>query len=184
MSSTNMTKYIFGLVGAIILVGAIYGAYLYPKTPANFGTVPQGSTFNTAKFYAVGGINLATPGANATSSSILNNTGNDLYVTGMDAGCEGVGTSKVAYTGGGLAALIVTAATTSVATPNATGNANSAGSVTIATSTSVFAEASTTPIATGSNSINYVWAAGTYMTFTTNATNTAVCTFGVTAISS
>jgi hypothetical protein len=182
---TTTTKAILALVIAAVVAGGVYGGYkfLFYKPQIVAGTSTQGGTGSTARQYNVYGVNLAAPGANATSSSILNTTGNDLYVTALKVGCEGVGTSQTAYTGTGLASLTLKAATSSTASTPVNGNTFLAGSITISTSSSQFVEASSTA-SSGSNSVNYVWLAGSYMNFWTNATNTAVCTFGVDAFSS
>lgn len=177
-----MTKYILAFIGAVVIAGAIYGAYLYPKATQPFGTSGQGTTLNSAKFYGVAGVNLATPGANGTSTSILNNTGNDLYPTAIRAGCESVGTSKTAYTGAGLSSLQISVGTSSTAAPAAVPTTLVNGAViTIATSSPQF-ELNT--IVTSSSLGGAVWPSNTYMTFWSNATNTAMCTFGVDAITS
>lgn len=176
----------FGVVAGVFGLAAFFGYTPFLKVVDNVmqvaGTTPQGGTTSTAHFYSIAAL-LAAPGANATSSSILNTTGNDLYVTSFKAGCELVGTSQTAYTGAGLAALTVKAATSSTVAPVSNSNLNLAGSITIATTTANFLESSTTA-ATGVSTVNYLWSAGSYMTFTTNATNTAQCTFGVDAFSS
>lgn len=174
----------------IVIVGAILGSVAFfgfspfgKEVVQQFGSSTQGSTNTTAKQASVLGVALATPGANATSTSILNPAGQDVYVTSFKVGCERVATSLTAYTGTGLATLTVTAATSSTAAPAANTNANAAGLITIATSTVQFVESSSTASA-GNSAINYIWAAGSYMTFTTNATNTAVCSFGIDYFSS
>lgn len=175
-------------IAALAIAAAIVGAYFYPSSSVLtqfVGTSPQGSTFSSAKFYAVA-VNLASPGANATSSSILNTDANDRYVSSIKLGCEGVGSSNTAFTGGGLAALTVFAATSSTAAPaNNTFNANKVGggNITVSTSTTVFAISSST-ISVGSSNVYFVWPTNTYMTFTFNATNTAVCTIGVETLAS
>ena len=182
-----MTKFkiVFGVVIAVIAGVAIYGAYLYPNIPVSFGASTQGTTGQTAKQYNVYGVNLAAPGANATSSSILNNTGNDLYPTQVIVGCEGVATSKTAYTGAGLATLTFSVGTTSTAAPAAAPSNLLVNAYVIGTSTANFVMASTTSV-TGNTAATGVgiWPAGSYMTFQTNATNTAVCTFGLVVTSS
>lgn len=179
----NKTTWI--TLGVIVAILAIYGAYQYPQntnttTVQQFGTTSQGGTFDTAKFAGVAAI-LSAPGANATSSSILNTSDNDRFISGIRVGCEGVGTSKTAYTGAALASLTVTMSTTSTSGPATGGTAITA--ITIATSTPTFVAASSTP-ATGSVSYLSVWSTGSYLTFTTNATNTASCTFGADYFSS
>lgn len=145
---------------------------------------PAGSTFGTAKFAGVA-VNLASPGANGTSTSILNGDASDRYISSIKAGCQGVGSSNTAYVGGGLASLQLTVATSTTAAPATNSNTNSVGggAVVISTSTAVFG-ISTSTIAGNSTSpgitkVYFVWASNSYLTFTTNATNTAACTFGV-----
>lgn len=163
----------------LVVVAAIALVVLYAShNSVQLGTSPQGSTGSTARQYNVYGVNLASAGTNATSSSILNSTGNDLYVTAIKAGCEGVGSSP------SVSSLTLSVSTTSTAAPAAVGTNLVGGSaLTIATATPRFVAASST-VTTGSGSALNIWPAATYMTFQTNATNTAVCTFGVDAFSS
>lgn len=183
-----MTKNIFK--GALVIAAILGAMAFFGLTPfgkeviQNFGTTPQGGTARTALAPTVA-VLLSSPGANATSSSILNNSTDDYYVTGLLVGCENVGTSQTAYTGTGLASLTVSAATTSVASPGVVTNTNKVGggNLTIATSTVQFTQASTTA-ANGTGAMYNIWPAGTYLTFTTNATNTAACSFGANVVSS
>jgi len=174
---------------AVVIVLAIVGGYFFPQVtiPQNAGTSPQGSTFSAAKFAGVA-VNLASPGANATSSSVLNPTGQDVYITGLKIGCQNVGTSNTAYSGTGLASLTLKVSTTSTAAPAAVGtNLVGGGTLTIATGTASFVLSSTTAAGSSGNGTNnqfVVWGAGTYLTFQTNATNTATCTFGADYFSS
>lgn len=177
---TTTEKIVLVVVGIIALAGLYY-----PIANNVAGTSTTGSTFSTAKFAAIA-VNLASPGANGTTSSVLNTDANDRYVSSIKVGCEGVGTSLTAYTGAGLASLTLFAATSSTATPaNNAFNTNKlgGGNLTIGTSTTTFVEGSSTTQAggtAGNNAAAYsVWPSGTYMVFTTNATNTALCTFGV-----
>ncbi len=169
------------LIGLLVVLAVAIGAYYYPQS-TSVGASAQGSTGQSASQYNVYGVNLAAAGANATSSSVYNGSGQDLYITAIKAGCETVGTSRTAYTGAGLAALTVSVATSSAAHPASNSNTNivGGGAFTLATSTAQFAFSTSTALG-GSSSIYNVWAAGSYMTFTVNATNTAVCTFGVDA---
>lgn len=185
MSSTNMSKTTIGflslaVVGAIFGTVAFFGLSPFIKTVVQiYGTSAQGSTGFTSRQFSVYGVNLGAPGVNATSSSILNNTGDDVYITAVKVGCEGVGTSKAAYSGGGLAKLLLSVATTSTAAPAAQSAALVGGTTfTIATSSTNFTYATSTS-SWGAATTTNIWAAGSYLTFTTNATNTAVCTFGV-----
>lgn len=181
MSTT--TKAIIAAVIAVLIIGGVYYEVKVLTSPSGTaGTSPQGGTTSTAHFYSVA-VQLGAPGANATSSSVLNSSPNDYYVTSIDAGCEKIGTSYTAYSGAGLAALLLTAATSSTAAPAALGSVPLTGAITIPTSTPTFVESSTTASG-GSSSINFIWPAGTYMSFSFNATNTAACTVGVKAFSS
>ena len=140
------------------------------------GASPSGSTFGTAKYAGVA-INAASPGANGTSTSILNTDANDRYPTAIRLGCEGLGTSKTAYTGAGLSALQLSIGTSSTAAPAVIpGTLVSGAAVTIATATPQF-ELNT--VVTSSSLGGAVWPTNTYMTFWLNATNTAACTVGV-----
>lgn len=187
----TLTKVVISLVVAAVVAGGVYGGYKFlfahPETQT-LGTTAQGGTFNTARYAGIA-VNLASPGANATSSSILNSSSNDYFITKIGVGCESLGTSRTAYTGGGLAALTLSIATSSTAAPASNSNVNVVGTapLTIATSTANFVVASSTTNGTstvGSSLVSNIWKAGSYLTFTTNATNTAVCTFGVDYMSS
>ncbi len=179
----------------IITVAAVLGALaFFGLTPFKeiithtFGTTTQGGTGSTARQFNVYGVNLAAPGANATTSAIQNTTGNDLFITAIKIGCEGVGTSQVQVAGGGLATLQITAATSTAATTVLGTNANSigGGALVIGTSSNAFVFASSTSATPGSNSAKgyQIWPSGSFINFNTNATNTAVCTFGIDAFTS
>lgn len=162
-----------------------------PEAQILGGASATGSTFNTAKFAGITA-SLASVGANGTSTSILNTDANDRYVTSLKAACQGIGTSQTAYSGTGLVALKLTVGTTTTSAPATIPTANLiANAVTVATATPILVIASSTAITpnAGSNSgniaaLNDLWAAGSYLTFWVNATNTAVCTFGVDYIGS
>lgn len=188
-----MTKNIIvGAIGILAVLGAAtffgYSPFLKLVTNVsqNFSSSPSGTTFNTAKFAGIVA-NMASPGANATSSSILNGDANDRFITSVDYGCEGVGQSN-SISGGGLASLSFKVATTSTASPIALSNTNilNTSAFFIGTSTTIFLVASSTAGIGNTNSASstLIWPTGTYLTFYTNATNTAVCTFGVKYIGS
>lgn len=125
----------------------------------------------------------------ATSTSILNSDSNDRIIESAKYECTGIGSSFTYLTGAGLAStgLILNAATTSVANTGSQGNTNLVfdNSNTVATTSPTLAFiSSSTPGTIGANVTNRVWASGSYLTFTTNATNTAVCTVGVSYIPS
>ena len=115
MTTTSKSLLAFAVVGALAGLIAFFGISPFAKQiiTQTFGTSTQGSTGTTARQYNVYGVNLSAPGANATSTSILNSTGNDLYISAIKVGCEGLGTSKTAYTGAALANLLLSVATSS-----------------------------------------------------------------------
>lgn len=177
-------KNLFYTASAVI-VGLIVGGfigYALHTSSLQVGTTTAGGTTSTAQFYSIA-IDMT---ALATSSSILNPTGNDLYVTSIQVGCEGIGTSKSYLTGSSIASLTFTAATSSASTPVTTPPTTYAvggGSTNISTSTGTFLISSTTA-STGSTAITNIWPASAYMTFYHNATSTGACTAGVHAFSS
>lgn len=187
MSTFTKSAIAFGVVAGIFGLVTFFGYSPFVKMVQTLGTSPQGTTSSTAKFFSVA-VSLTSPGANATSSSIQNTSSNDYYISSLKSGCESVGTSQTAYTGLGLASLKVTVATTSTAAPStwpAGTNVIGGSSLTIGTSTPNFGVSSSTiPGPTGVSTTSIIWAAGSYLTFMTNATNTAQCTFGVEAFSS
>ncbi len=175
MKTSTITKIVVGIVAVL----AIAGAYVFPQyIPTQLaGISPAGSTFLNAKFAGVA-INLANTGANGTSTSILNTDANDRFVVASKIGCSGVGTSQTAYTGAGLANLLVSVGTTTAAAPAGfTSFAAVATNVALSTSTVNLLFASST-LVTGTENAT-LWPTNTYMTFYFNATNTARCTVGV-----
>lgn len=185
MLSTNMNKKI--IIASLVVVLAIFGAYFFPR-PVKQSVLagsPQGATFNSS-FQASVVASLASPGANATSSSVYNGSGSDYYITAIKAGCESVGTSKTAYSGGGLASLQLSVGTSTASAPAVIPtNLVGGGAVVIGTSTATFViSTSTSGGANGTPSAYAIWPNGSYMTFWANATNTATCTFGVDYFSS
>lgn len=186
MTTFSKSLLAFAVVGALAGIIAFFNFSPFHDAVMSVGGTSASSTnLNTAKFAGIAGINLASAGtagatgANGTSTSILNPSATDVYVTSIKAGCQGVGTSKTAYTGTGLLALTLSVSTTSTAGPTAVGTNLVAGAaLTLGTSTTQFVIASTTAAAPGNAAISVVWPAGSYLTFQTNATNTAMCTFG------
>ena len=172
------------LIGAVsaVVVGAILVFFVHPQVTqvtAGGTSTPAGSTGTTARQYNVFGVALSAPGTNGTSTSITNSSGQDLYITAFKAGCNGLGTSLTAYSGAALSALKVTVGTTSTAAPAAAPSAPLGGApFTIATSSSSFGF-STSTVSGGASTSTILWANGQIMTFWVNATNTAVCTFGL-----
>lgn len=166
------------VVLGVIILGCVW-AYKAnaPQSVLTGATSPVGSTFNNAKFAGVT-ISLASPGANGTSTSMLNTDAYDRYVSSFKVGCEGVGTSKTAYAGTGLANLQVSVGTTTTAAPASFSSfAAIALNFNLGTSTTNLLVSSST-LATATSSLAAVWPTNTYMTFFFNATNTAACTIG------
>lgn len=151
-----------------LLVGGVAGYFLAPSPMGS----AVGTTFSTAK---VAQINFS-PTNNATSTSLLNTDSYDRIVTDSFGFCNTVGTSLTAVTGDGLKELTFNAATTTTSAPNTVTNVNYVMQNIVATSSTNMYFSSTT-IAV--NAYGRVWASGSYMTFWSNATNTAVCTVGV-----
>lgn len=163
------------LIALVVVAAVAVGAYFFPRAVHSvFGaSSPVGTTFNTAK---VAEINFSPATGSATSTSILNVDASDRIVTNSFATCAGLGTSFTAYTGTALGALIFQAATTSTAAPTTLPSTNYVFNAVIATTTPTDAYVASSSYA----SVTYQrWPAGTYMTWTSNATNTAACSVGV-----
>lgn len=161
-------------LGLGFIAGVLLGHSFWQSNqePVATGASSTGAEFSTAKIAATV---FAPATGSATSTSILNTDANDRYVTNAFSYCGSVGTSFTPYTGAGLAALQFTAATSSTDSPATLSNTNLTMSVTVATS-SVDSSNATSTYGTA---FWQRWAAGSYMTFVSNATNTAVCTVGV-----
>lgn len=169
-----MKKVIFSLVG-IVAVLALIGAYYFPQFQTSVGASPTGTTWGTAR---IASINWSLASHLATSTSLYNYDTQPRIIESSFVTCESMGTSKTAYTGAGLANLIIRAATTTTEAPAVITNANYAANyATVATSTAVLLTASSTEGVI--NGYSRIWPAGTYLTFWSNATNTAQCTVGV-----
>lgn len=172
------TQYI--AYGVLVVLGVL--GLFFPRM-AGVGSLagassPVGTTNSTAKFYQV----VMTPSTSAASStSLLNTDGTDRVISSSQGACTGVGTSLSYLTGAGIASWTVNMATSSTAAQ--TGSVNYAANLTISTSSALLdyvAASTTTPFP---NDIARIWPAGTYLTITFNATNTATCTLGVHTLS-
>lgn len=180
---TTAQKTITSVILAAVIALAIIGGYYFPKYQILASASPTGSTFGDAKFAGVV-VSLATPGANGTSTSILNTDTSDRYVTSTKVGCENIGTSRTAYTGTGLASLQVSIGTTTSANPASFLSFAAITTGTIIGTSSVNNLFSSSTLQTATTSLSVIWPANTNMTFYFNATNTAVCTVGVDYIGS
>lgn len=168
-----MTKYILSFIGILVVAGAIYGAYQYPKNIQLAGSV-VGTVFNSAK---VAQININPQSITSTSTSIQNTDTSDRIVTDGFVSCSGL-TNMFGSTNAGVATFNWTAATSSTAAPAPSIAANSfaAMQVTLSTSTTY----NETATSTYTVPWGHIWTAGTYMIFQTNATSSgATCTVGV-----
>lgn len=181
-------KYIIVAVIALIAAGGIFGGYKYLFAPnqltaAATPTAPSGSIYGTAKVADV--VMQPSTGiagtAGATTTSILNTDLTDRMITTVRAICGSVGTSRTAYTGTGLASWQLSIATTTTSNPTSLGSVNlvSGAAITVATATPDVVISSSTPSISTNFFFGDRWAAGTPLTFSFNATNTAACTVGV-----
>lgn len=164
-----------GAIGAILIVCAGLMAFF---TNGNDQVVPQGTspvgtTFNSAK---IAEIVWSLSAITGTSTSILNTDSNDRIVESVIYDCNTVGSSNTAYVGGGLAALLFKIATTSTSAPaTLPTTAQFVLATQVSTSSTDLYVASSTPGTTGERVPNRIWASGSYLTFYSNATNTAQC---------
>lgn len=160
-------------VAVALLLGLTAGYYVSSRDNQGVKFAPTG-TSNTSAKIASKVMDLSS--ASGTSTSIYNGSGFDWGIESSFAVCNGVGTSKTAYTGAGLAALLMQAATTSTNAPAVVSNTNYASNQTVSTSTSISYNATSTEgVITGTSRIVKN---GEYLTFFANATNTASCTVG------
>jgi len=173
----NYLKYILGVV---VLGAILWAGITYPKVSQSLGS--NGGTNTSAKQVEAVSWDLST----GTSTSIL--VPANMTASQFQLSCTGVGTSQTAYTGAGLASVTLKAATTSTShttdTPTSNtsvSNTNLIVSTTLATSSAITTIASTTQSVGGTAGVAQLLLAGSYVTFFTNATNTAVCTIGVQA---
>lgn len=175
----NTTKILTVAVVLAVLVFAWYK--VTHTTEVQVTASPTGTTFNSAKVAAV---IFAPATGSATSTSLLNSEVNDRYITDSFVMCRSVGTSKAAYSGGGLDLFrFIVGTTSSAITQNlADVNTRYAANLVLGTSTvDSFTASSTEGVIPGTSR---VWPAGSYLTIQSNATNTAVCNVGVRYIGS
>lgn len=175
MNNSQLLKW----VGIIAGVLAVIGGYFYPGGTStivqSFGTTSGNSSTRSTAGFAFN----PTSASATTTSSLLNSDGNDRVITSVDTACSGLGTSQTAYSGSGLAALNFQIATTSTSAPVTLGNTNYIYNSTIATSSTTFYESTSTPGLTAGNLQVRRWPASTYVTVSSNATNTAACIINV-----
>ena len=157
------------------MAGLLIGYVAFHGSPEQIAAgSPTGTVFNSAKIAMVNWV-MST---GATSTSVYNGDASDRYIQGFNYGCSGVGSSFTPLTGAGIANFSVSAATTSTNAPATIANTNFVLNTVFATSTPDQYVGSSTPGLTG-NAFVRRWAAGSYLTIFSSATNTAACTIGV-----
>ena len=171
------------VLGVVVLGVITYLGMSYPKSVTSVISLGSNSGTNTdAKQVEAVAWDLST----GTSTSVL--IPSNMTASQFQLSCTGVGTSQTAYTGTGLASVTIKLATTSTSyssnTPTSNtlvSNTNLAVSTTLATSSAITTIASTTQAVGGASGVSQLLLGGSYATFFTNATNTAVCNIGVQA---
>lgn len=161
------------LVGVVcVVVGVLIGYAMFRNTGTLAGAVSPVGTYQSNTRADYQSINTATAATTTGSFAIYNNS-NDRIITDGFAYCTGV-TAETQSAG----VFALTAATSSVST---TTNTVYAVNLTLATtSSSLYLSSSTSGTAgVGVNAVQYLWPANTYLVFSFNATDTAVCTAGV-----
>lgn len=160
---------------AVALALGVVAGYFLAHQDSDVATFSPTGTTNTSAKIASKVISLSSE--SGTSTSIYNNSGFDWGIESSFAVCNEVGTSRTAYSGAGLAALLMRGATTSTEAPAVVSNANYGSNITVSTSTPISYNASSTEgVIAGTSRIVEN---GKYFTFFSNATNTASCTVGI-----
>ena len=181
---TTFSKVAISLVCAVVITGAIWGAYQYPKAIQVVVGSAVGSKFSSAKIAAVA---MVPSTRTATSSSVYNGDESARWIQSGFVSCAGVTTVYTDLTGAGLAGWSISAATTTTDSQGLQANTNHALNLALGTSTPWLNLASTTAsttypsgFSTNILGLNGYWPASTYLTFLFNATSsTATCTVGV-----
>lgn len=169
-----MNKFTYTIVGVLILgLGILIGHSFWGQTKLTVGTNAVGTIATTAKEAT---IIYSLASQSSTSTSILNTDSTDRIILATYQSCQNLGSSFSPVTGSGITNLIIQAATTSTAAPVLLGNSNLIMSSIVATTTTSFELVSTST--TASSEISRIWASNSYLTFNTNATNTAICLVG------
>ena len=169
-------KILIAVVIALVVGAAV--EYFVTQEPVNTLAISPVGTIGTSGKYYSQTLSLAT--AAGTTTSMFNNSGVDFAARAVDVMCQTVGTSKTAYSGAGLAAVVFKMATSS--TNTVTGNVpdintNYLANITIGTSTvDSYNATSTEGVIAGTSKI---WPNQTYLIISSNATNTASCAVGV-----
>ncbi len=170
------TSTFFKLLAGVVVVVAIVGGYMYPKTTMLAGA----SSSSGAYFNSVDSVTTVFAPLTSTSTSILNTGASDRAVSSSNIYCTPVGLVQTYATGATLASWTVTVATTSVANTGLQGNANYVALDTIGTSTQsgIIAGWVASSTVNGNFAFN-VWPVNTYLTLNFNATSTATCSLKI-----
>lgn len=177
-----MNNTIKSIIGVVIgLIVGFVGGYTMNHDKVAGAAIPSGvgATFNTAR---VATIEWSLAGPTSTSTSVFNSDATDREIESVKVICSGMGTSLTPLTGAGLVSLQFKAATTSTQAPAIISNTNTLlTNAVISTTTPDMYISTSTPGLSGSSNSDYVrvWASGSYLSFSTNATNTAQCLVGV-----
>lgn len=153
-----------------VIVGVVIGS-TYSKSQVTVGAASPSGTYQSV--LATAQQTILTSGVNTSTGSFsVYNASNDRAVIDAYAYCTGVAAETQNNIWG------ITAATSSAATGS---NTAYAVNLTLATTSAVLYVASTTYTTSGTGVAagNELWPANTYLVFTFNATDTAVCTTGV-----
>jgi len=165
------------VITAALAAAVALGYALVHSEPSATAISPAGTTGTSGKYYSQ---TLSLADATGTTTSMYNGSGFDLAARATDVMCQTLGTSRTAYSGAGLAALVFTMSTSSANTVSGNAaqiNTNYLANITVSTSTTnSYQSTSTEGVITGTSRI---WPNATYLVISSNATNTASCAVGV-----
>ena len=158
-----------------LIVGVMFGYIMFHQTKLVAGAISPVGTYQSGPRIDYQSIDTSVTATTTGSFSILNQS-NDRVIESGFAFCSGV--TKETQSAG---AWSVTAATSSVSTTTSTVYALN---LTLATTSPYLLVSSSTSGTAGSgiNAANYIWQANSYLVFSFNATDTAICTVGVKSI--
>lgn len=168
-----MNKKIISAIVALVVLVAIVGGYYYPNLPFISGAT-AGTTNSTSKIASCV-LDMSTTTMSTASTTLTgclyNGDGADRIVTSVDYFMYGMTTAT--YNGTGVATLVWAMSTSTG--QYATTSVNALLSTNIATTTPNLYIGSTSPGISGTAGKDFtrVWATGTYMNLTQQATSTA-----------
>lgn len=171
---------VYILVILALVVGFVVGHSFFATTVAG-ATLPVGTTNSTPREAFIV-YSPTVPGA--TTTSMFNPDANDRVIVSAKYECTGIGVSQTINTGASTLPVILFMATTSTANPTQLFNTNYVWDNILATSSTsgpaaLDYQASTSPGFVPVNISDRIWAAGSYLSVASNATNTATCNIGV-----